>query len=112
MESLHSSPGQAGFAAGIFVIGAVIGRLFTGKWIERFGRKNMLRLALILSLLMSIAYFGIRDILFLLIVRFLHGMGFGIASTAIITIIASMAHKEDVVKLWIFTRSGTSSIVL
>jgi MFS family permease len=94
MESLHSSPGQAGLASGIFVIGAVIARLFAGKWIERIGRKNMLYLALILSLVMSLAYFGISSIIFLLIVRFLHGAGFGIASMAAMTIIASIVPKE------------------
>jgi MFS family permease len=94
MESLHSSPGQAGLASGIFVIGAVIARLFAGKWIERIGRKNMLCLGLILSLVMSLAYFGIGSIIFLLIVRFLHGAGFGIASIAAMTIIAGIVPKE------------------
>lgn len=94
MESLHSSPGLAGLSSGIFVIGAVVGRFFTGKWIERIGRKKLLCLALILSLVMSLAYFGTGSITSLLIFRLIHGAGFGIASTAVMTIVAGMAPKE------------------
>ncbi len=94
MEKFKSSPGEAGFATGIFVIGALIARLFCGKWIERTGRRNMLLAGLALTLVVSILYFTITGITFLYILRFFHGTGFGISLTTAGTIAASIIPKE------------------
>ena len=94
MESFHSSPGEAGLAVGIFVIGALIARLICGKWIERIGRKRMLYAGLILSLVMSLLYLAVGGIVFLLIVRFFHGIAFGIVSTTAGTIVADIIPKQ------------------
>jgi MFS family permease len=93
-DTFHSSPSEAGLCAGIFVVGTLIARLFSGKWIERAGRKKTLYAGLILSLVMTLLYFKIPGILFLLAIRFLHGAGFGIASTAASTIVANIIPKE------------------
>jgi len=90
MEVFHSSPSVAGLASSIFVIGTLVARFFSGKWIERVGRRKMLYAGLILSLVMTVLYFGINGIVFLLVVRLLHGAAFGIASTAAGTIVTSI----------------------
>jgi MFS family permease len=94
MKSFHSTPSEAGLAAGIFVLGALIARLFAGKWLERIGRKKMLYTGLISSLVMTLLYFGINGIIFLLVVRLLHGAAFGIANTAANTIVTNIIPKE------------------
>ena len=94
IDSFHSSPSEAGLAAGIFVIGATTARLFSGKWIERIGRKKMLYAGLILGLAMSLVYFGINSIVFLLVVRFIHGVAFAMASTATGTIVPNIIPRE------------------
>jgi MFS family permease len=94
MDSFHSSPSEAGLATGIFVIGALVARLFSGKWIERIGRKRMLYAGLISGLAMTLLYFWINGILFLFIVRFLHGATFGIMSTAAATIVSHTVPRE------------------
>lgn len=94
MERFHSSPSQAGLASGIFVIGALVVRLFSGKWIERIGRARTLNTGLILGLVMSVLYFTARGIIFLLVVRFLHGAAFGIVGTAAYTIVSNIVPKE------------------
>ncbi len=33
IDNFHSSPSEAGLSASIFVIGTLIARLFSGKWI-------------------------------------------------------------------------------
>lgn len=38
----HASPSTAGLAAGIFIIGTLLGRLFAGRSIDQVGRKNCL----------------------------------------------------------------------
>jgi MFS family permease len=93
IESFHSRPGEAGLASGIFVIGALVARVFCGKWIERTGRKKMLYLGLISSLIMTLMYFAVDGVIFLLVVRLLHGVAFGIASTALATIVTNIVPK-------------------
>lgn len=93
MDNFHSSPSEAGLAASIFIIGALIARLFSGRSIERIGRKKMLYMGVILNLIMSLMYFGVNNIMFLLVVRFLHGAAFGVTSTAAGTIVASIIPK-------------------
>jgi MFS family permease len=61
MSTFNSSPGEAGFSASIFIIGALIARLFTGKWIARTGYKKMLCMGVIASLIMTLTYFGVTS---------------------------------------------------
>lgn len=89
-EYFQTSPSEAGLASGIFIIGALVARLFTGSSIDRVGRKRMLYIGLIFFLCTTLFYFVVSNLLFLFIVRFLHGVGFGIASTATGTIISSI----------------------
>jgi len=94
MDMFESSPSEAGLASSIYVIGALFARLFSGNWIERIGRKKMLYLGLILSLIMTLSYFWIFSIMSLFIIRFLHGVGFGITGTALGTIVTNIVPKE------------------
>jgi MFS family permease len=94
MERFHSSPSQAGLATGIFMIGILFARLFTGKWIERIGRAKTFKIGLILSLITSALYFALGSIGSLLVVRFLHGAALGIASTGASTIAADAIPKQ------------------
>jgi MFS family permease len=94
IDNFHSSPSEAGLASGIFVVSSFISRLFTGKWIERIGRRKMLYAGLIGGLIMSLLYFAVTGIVFLLVVRFLHGAAFGIATTAALTITSDIIPIE------------------
>ncbi|HPS88630.1 MAG TPA: MFS transporter [Methanosarcina vacuolata] len=94
MGKFNSSPGEAGFSASIFIIGGLIARLFVGKWIGQIGHKKTLYAGVILSLIMTLLYFRINNIFLLFTVRFLHGMGFGITTTATATIVANIIPME------------------
>ena len=94
MNKFGSTPGGAGFAASIFVIGALVARVFVGKWIMRFGYKKILWVGVIAGLAMTIVYFGANNVIILLVVRFFHGMTFGITTTATATIVADIIPKE------------------
>lgn len=94
MDTFASSPSKAGLASSIFVIGGLIARLFTGKWNERVGQKRLLYAGLLLGLLTSLLYFAVNNIIFLLVVRFFHGVSFGISSTLILTIAANIVPRE------------------
>ncbi|ETD05704.1 MFS transporter [Lactococcus garvieae TRF1] len=78
----HASTGTAGILTGLFIVGGFIARLWAGNNIEKIGIKNLLYLGTVIFLFFSISYYFVHNILLLLIVRFLHGIGFGIAATA------------------------------
>ncbi len=94
ISKFNSSPNTAGFAASIFIIGALISRVFTGRFIARTGYKNMLFIGVIAGLVMSLAYYGINSIMRLLIIRFFHGVAFGITSTSTATIVSDIIPEE------------------
>ena len=90
MESFHATPSCAGLACGIFVIGAVISRILTGREIDRVGRRKTLYVGLVFYFLTTLLYFAAGNIPLLLVIRFLHGVGFGISGTATGTIAAGV----------------------
>jgi MFS family permease len=94
MKRFGSSPAEAGLSASIFVVGGLFARLFSGKWIGRWGYKRTLLVGVIVSLVMTLSYFAVNSVLVLLAVRFLHGVGFGITTTATGTIAANTVPKE------------------
>ncbi len=85
-----AGPAEGGIAAGIYVIGGLIARTIFGKYIELIGRKRMLIIGLTASVVMSFAYFLVSSMAILMIVRFLHGMCYGISSTCTSDIIAKL----------------------
>ncbi len=94
MDIFHSVPSEAGLASSIFIIGAVFSRILAGRLIERVGRKKMLFLGLFLGLAMTLLYFSIQSVLALLVIRFIHGAAFGVASTSIGTIVSSIIPEQ------------------
>jgi len=93
-DNFQASPSEAGLASGIFIVGALFARIFAGRSIERVGRKKMLYLGLTFFLITTLFYFEINSLLFLFVIRFLSGVGFGISSTATGTIAASIIPNE------------------
>ncbi len=94
IKTFNSSLGQAGFSASIFIIGGLVARLFCGKWIGLIGYKKTFYIGLVLSFVMSFLYFCVNSVSLLLVVRFVHGAGFGITTTATATIVAFIVPKE------------------
>ncbi len=94
IQQFNASPSQAGLAAGIFVIGALIGRLLAGKYMEVIGRKKLLYSSLVLFLLATLLYFAVDTIGLLLIVRFIHGSAFGFSATTLATAAMSLIPEE------------------
>ncbi|WP_042349315.1 MFS transporter [Bacillus massiliigorillae] len=90
VDEFGASQSTAGLASSIFIIGVLIARLYAGPSIEKIGRKKLLYIGLILSVITALLYFAVNGIVFLLINRFLHGVAFGLASTATGTIVANL----------------------
>jgi MFS family permease len=90
VDKFHASTNIAGLVAGIFIIGALIGRLGTGRMIEDIGSKRVLIVSTLFFIITSALYFAAINLTLLIIVRFIHGIAFGAASTATGTIVAQI----------------------
>ena len=94
MDQFHASQSLAGLASSIFVLGAVLIRPIAGKTINNVGQKKMLLISLLLFFIASILYFQVNSLPMLFLNRFIHGVAFGVASTATGTISAGIIPNE------------------
>jgi MFS family permease len=94
VETYHASTGISGLVAGIFVIGSAAGRLFSGRYIELAGRRRIILWSGALFLLVGMVYMVPLSLSFFLIVRFLHGMAFGVLHNALSTVVISYIPPE------------------
>lgn len=90
IDILKGQPEEMGLVATVFLIASVLCRPFTGKWLDDLGRKKILFISLSLFLAATIMYLGAQSLFLLLALRFLHGIGFGMATTATGTIVTDV----------------------
>jgi MFS family permease len=90
LNELHSSASQAGLMTTIFLLSAIVSRPLAGQWLEKAGHKKVLLTALIVFAGASVFYFFPKSITGFLVIRLLHGVGFGMATTAVGTIVADI----------------------
>ncbi|PNQ79987.1 MFS transporter [Paenibacillus sp. F4] len=84
INEFDASTGQAGIVAGIFIIGSLLGRLFTGRLIHS---KKILMTSLFLLILTTLLYFVHLNVNFLILNRLLNGITVGIISTIVSTVV-------------------------
>ncbi|MGP1908824.1 MFS transporter [Metabacillus sp. JX24] len=90
IHDLNGKPAQAGLIVTIFLVAAIVVRPFAGKWIERNGKRKVLLSSLLIFLIGSLLYSSINSMNGLFALRFLHGIGFGMATTAAGAIVADI----------------------
>lgn len=83
MERFGTDQSTAGVATSAFIVGAILARLLTGKYMELLGRRRVLRTALVLLTLCTAAYLLETGFWGLLVVRVVNGVGFGMATTVL-----------------------------
>lgn len=84
------SDAAGGFAASVFVLGATAARLFAGSLVDAVGGHRIMTGSLAVMPLVSLGYLVVDDYALLLVVRGAHGVAFGVASTATMTIAQSV----------------------
>lgn len=82
VQELQAKEDQVGFLIGIFTLAAVIARPMTGYIMDRFDQKRIFMVAVVLFLLATLGYLWVKAVVFFMLVRFVHGFGFGMATTA------------------------------
>lgn len=94
MTTFRSSPALAGAASGMFIVGALVARLFAGAFMTTWGHRAITLVGIVCDLAFSLTYFLANAMPLLLVVRFLHGCAYGAASTALGTIVSRMVPQE------------------
>jgi MFS family permease len=94
VDKFHASMGMAGLVSGIFIIGILVGRLGTGRIVEDVGSRRILIVGTFSFIVTSASYLVAINLPLLIMVRFLHGLAYGVASTATGTIVAQVIPNE------------------
>lgn len=82
MQAFSCSDGIAGFVASIFLVGAAFARILAGRYADAIGLKRCSLAALALMLASCLLYpLADTSLPLMFVIRFLHGMSFGIANT-------------------------------
>ncbi|SDG92531.1 Predicted arabinose efflux permease, MFS family [Alteribacillus persepolensis] len=82
VNELGGSEVQSGLVVTAMLLSAILIRPFSGKLLERYGKRNMLVISLFAFAITTFAYMGITQFSLLLLLRFIHGISFGILTTA------------------------------
>lgn len=86
VKELGGSDVVIGWITGINTVSALLIRPFGGMIVDRFGRKGILLISLVIMMLASFSYSFAPYVALILGIRFIHGLGWGTASTAASTI--------------------------
>ena len=90
IQDLQGNTAQAGILVAIFYVAAILIRPIAGKWIETYGIKKIFLISLIIYLGAAFMYFFTTTLISLAVLRFVHGIGFGMITTSTGTIVASI----------------------
>lgn len=92
--SMGSSAMIAGLVSGIYIFGGLCSRVYSGNALERIGWKKTALVFMSIHFLACLLYFVVSDVTLLIIVRFIHGIGFGASANAIVTIASDVLPKK------------------
>ncbi len=92
--SIGGSDSWAGIVVGVFTVSSVVMRPISGRLLDMYGRRGVYIAGLIVFLICVMAYNWTSTILVLLILRFIHGFGWGASSTASSTIASDIIPKS------------------
>lgn len=90
IQELEGPKSQVGLVITAFYISAILIRPFAGQWILSQGIKKVFIIALMIYLGSSFMYFFTTSLVSLLILRVIHGIGFGMVTTTAGTIAANL----------------------
>lgn len=91
--SLGSTATVAGLVSGLYIFGGLCSRIYSGNALEKVGWKKIALIFMSIHFLSCLLYFVVNDVTLLLIVRFIHGIGFGATANAIVTIASDVLPK-------------------
>lgn len=90
MKTYDAPAATAGLAASVFIIGALIARLVSGRIMDRVGRKRLLVIGAVFEVVFSVLYLAGLGFWLLFALRLLHGIAYGMCSTTIGTVVTAL----------------------
>ncbi|WP_338020577.1 MFS transporter [Alkalihalobacterium alkalinitrilicum] len=90
ITELNGTETEAGLIITLFLITAIFIRPFAGKWALSIGNKNILFIGLFIFIISSGLYLISDSVYSMMFIRLLHGVGFGMATTATGSIVANV----------------------
>lgn len=94
VTNLGASATIAGLVSGSYVVGGLFSRIYSGVAMQKYGWKKIAIIFSIIHFAASILYSLSSNIVILLIVRFIHGIGFGATMNAAMLIAMSSLPKS------------------
>ncbi|MBS7576445.1 MULTISPECIES: MFS transporter [unclassified Enterococcus] len=94
IDYLGGSKGQSGMVVGILGISSLFCRIPVGRLLDRYGRKLILCMGLIILVIDFMFLNLFHEIMLLFILRFIQGLGMGIESTATSTLASDLIPKS------------------
>lgn len=92
--SFGASATIAGLVLGIYIFGGLLSRIYSGNALEKVGWRKIALVFMSIHFFACFLYFFVNDVYFLLIVRFIHGIGFGASANAIVTVASEILPKK------------------
>lgn len=90
IDSLHGSSTSAGLVYGAAAVAALIARSLSGSTMDRIGRQPVLLLGVIILIVTNLLLFVVHTIPLMGLIRFVQGIGWGMVSTALATVVSDM----------------------
>lgn len=94
VSSIGGNASQVGLVTGVFMFSAIIIRPFTSSLAAKVHKKILLLVGVALCALMTGAYYWAPNVGTVLVIRLVHGLGFGIATTYFATIVTDIIPKD------------------
>ncbi|WP_010278173.1 MFS transporter [Paenibacillus senegalensis] len=94
VTAIGGGASQVGLVTGVFMLSAILIRPFAGILAAKFDKKMLLILGIAIMALSTGAYYLANHITTLLIIRLIHGAGFGLATTYFATLAAEIIPKD------------------
>ncbi len=85
-ERFNASASISGLTSSIYIIGALVGRLFTGRFMDVVGRRRLILCSFLIYFISTVGYLFAGNMGILLGIRCVHGITFGISSTGVMTV--------------------------
>ena len=109
--AMGSSATIAGLVSGLYIFGGLCSRIYSGNALETVGWKKIAFIFMGIHFLSCLLYFVVNDVTLLLIVRFIHGIGFGATANAIVTIASDVLPKKRFGEAFGYFMLGTTIAV-
>ena len=109
--AMGSTATIAGLVSGIYVFGGLCSRVYSGNALERIGWRKIALVFMSIHFLACLLYFIVDNVTLLIIVRFIHGIGFGASANAIVTVASAILPKKRFSEAFGYFMLGTTIAV-